>query len=513
MAAPAPALRPTEVPGERFRDLPSRVRDHAAARPEAVALIDGDARLTSAALADRMDRVAARLRARGVRRGDVVATVAGTTADHVAAYLGALAAGAAVAPLPTTAAPDALERMRRNASPALTLSDRGEAAPEGATDLAALVEEARDAPPLPPEPGGPDALFDVIYSSGTTGDPKGIEHDARFRDRQVSRFARYGLATGATALVSTPIYSNTTLAALLPALGQGTTVVLMRRFREEAFLALAEAHRVTHAMLVPVQIARLLAHPAFERFDLASFEAKLCTSAPLPAAVTAEALARWPGRMVNIYGMTEGGVSAVLDAGRHPDRLHTVGRAVPGAHLLAIDERGRPVPAGEPGEVVGRSPTMMRGYRGDEAATRAATWIDAEGRAWIRSGDMGRLDAEGFLELLDRKRDVIVSGGFNVFATDLEAALLAHPAVAEAAAFAVPSPRWGETPAACVVLRPGAAATGEALRDWANARLGRTQRLSAVAVLPELPRSAIGKVLRRELRGRWPAIAAPRPGG
>ena len=496
-----PRLVPTAMPGEVFRDLPARIRDHAALRPEADALIDGAERLSWADLADRMDRIAGNLAAQGVGAGGVVASLAGVTADHVALFLGTVAAGAAIAPLPVSAHPDAVARMIANSGAALVLAD--ERAPEvpGTSSLPAFLGEAMRAAPLPPRSMGPDDLFDIIYSSGTTGAPKGIEHDARFRDRQIARFHGLGFGPEAVTLISTPIYSNTTLVTLVPALGTGGAVVLQRRFDEADWLRLAEAERVTHTMLVPVQLQRLLAHEDFDRRDLSAFVAKLSTSAPLPAPLKREILARWPGRMIGIYGMTEGGVSAILDCGAHPGKLHTVGRPVAGAEVRVIDPAGRALPPGEVGEVVGRSPTVMLGYRGAPEATAAAIWVSPEGEPFLRTGDLGRLDADGFLELLDRQKDVIISGGFNVFASDLEAVLLEHPAVADAAVIGVPSERWGETPLGCIALKSDMKEHG--ILDWANGRLGRTQRLSAIAVLPELPRNAIGKVLRRELRERW----------
>ena len=146
---------------------------------------------------------------------------------------------------------------------------------------------------------------------------------------------------------------------------------------------------------------------------------------------------------------------------------------------------------------------MMSGYHGRLDQTREAEWFDAEGRRYIRTGDVGRFDEDGFLVLMDRRKDMIISGGFNLYPKDLEAVLREHPAVEDAAVFGVPSVRWGETPVACVVLRPGAAVDLLALRTWANSRLGRTQRLAALMAVDELPRSTIGKVLKRELRERW----------
>ncbi|MFN3275609.1 MAG: class I adenylate-forming enzyme family protein [Paracoccus sp. (in: a-proteobacteria)] len=500
-----PPIRPMEVPDEAPTDIASQVRAAAGRRPDRLALIDGAQRLTAAEMVDRMDRCASALRDAGLARGDVLATLAGTTADHVVLYLGAAALGVAVAPLPVSAHPDAIARMLDNCAPALVLGDGSGPDLPGVRDLAAVVAGSRAHPPMPAQAFPPDLLFDIIYSSGTTGAPKGIEHDIRFRDRQVQRFIRFGLTEDAVALFSTPLCSNTTLATLIPALALGATVALMGRFDAAGFLALSQDLGVTHAMMVPVQIRRIIEHPDFDRYDLRAFQVKLSTSAPLPPDVVRQVLARWPGRMVNIYGMTEGGVSAVLDCSAHPDKLHTIGRVAANAEIRLIDEAGLEVPPGQPGEIVGRSTTVMRGYRAAPDATRDAVWISPEGDTYIRSGDMGRCDDQGFITLLDRRRDMIISGGFNIFAADIEAVLARHPALHEVAVIGVPSPRWGETPVACVTLRAGADLSADALMDWANARLGKTQRLAAVWPMADLPRNAIGKILKRDLRASWVA--------
>jgi acyl-CoA synthetase (AMP-forming)/AMP-acid ligase II len=215
-------------------------------------------------------------------------------------------------------------------------------------------------------------------------------------------------------------------------------------------------------------------------------------------------LRRWPGGLVEYFGMTEGGGTCVLVAHQFPDKLHTVGRPAEGHELHVLDDDGRALPPGEVGEIVGHSPlTMMLGYHGRPAETAAIEWRDPTGKRFIRTGDLGRFDADGFLTIVGRKKDVIISGGFNIYPVDLEAALVAHGAVAEAAVVGVPSTRWGETPVAFVVLAAGRQATAEALREFANAQLGSTQRIADVAVVPSLPRSPIGKVLKRELRDAY----------
>jgi long-chain acyl-CoA synthetase len=245
-----------------------------------------------------------------------------------------------------------------------------------------------------------------------------------------------------------------------------------------------------------------MALPDFERRDLASFRVKFCTSAPFSAELKADVLKRWPGGLVEFYGMTEGGGTCILEAHAHPDKLHTVGCPAEGHDIRLIDDAGRELPAGATGEVVGHSAGMMSGYHGQPAKSREAEWFDATGKRFIRTGDIGRFDADGFLVLVDRRKDMIISGGFNIYPSDLEMQLCMHAEVAEAAVVGAPSAQWGETPVAFVVRRAGATTGAEALREWLNARVGKTQRLAALHLVDELPRSAIGKVLKRELRER-----------
>ncbi|HBH38617.1 MAG TPA: 4-coumarate--CoA ligase, partial [Curvibacter sp.] len=353
-----------------------------------------------------------------------------------------------------------------------------------------------------------DWPFNIIYSSGTTGEPKGIVQPHGMRWAHVQRGAAYGYGPDTVTLLSTPLYSNTTLVVFFPTLAYGGTVLLMSRFDAAAYLALAARERVTHTMLVPVQYQRLMARPDFGQHDLRSFRMKFCTSAPFSAALKAEVLARWPGGLVEFYGMTEGGGTCILEAHLHPDKLHTVGQPAQGHDIRLIDEQGREVSAGEAGEVVGRSPGMMKGYHGRPEKTREAEWYAPDGQRYIRTGDIGRFDAQGFLMLFDRRKDMIISGGFNIYPSDLEAVLREHPTVQDAAVVGVPSEQWGETPVAYVVLREGQGVAADELRDWMNQRVGKTQRLADLCYLDELPRSAIGKVLKRELRERYAAARA-----
>ena len=512
--------RDTRTAGDElpdFADMGGLIRAHARAAPRRLALIQGDARIDYATLDARIDAVAAALQRDGLQQRDAVAICAAASIDYAVVFLGALRAGVAVAPLPPGATPAALARMLDDADAKLLFTSAGvdvggsgvrtvmldDASSSSRGSFAAWLDGAGTFAPVAIDP---DAPFNIIYSSGTTGEPKGIVQPQSMRWAYARRAHRFGYGPDVVALVSTPLYSNTTLVVFFPALAFGGCVVLMPKFDALRWLELAQAHRVTHAMLVPVQYERLLAHADFDRFDLSSFRFKFATSAPFAAATKRDAIARWPGELVEFYGSTEGGGSCILEASRHPDKLGTVGRPAPGHDIRLIDEDGRELPGdavGVAGEVVGRSPSMMSGYHKKPDATREVEWFDARGLRFIRSGDVGRFDADGFLELVDRRKDVIISGGFNVYPSDLEAVLREHAAVAEAAVVGVVSARWGETPVAFVVLRDGSPAEAQALLAWANDRLGKTQRLHDLRIVDELPRSAIGKVLKRELRERF----------
>jgi len=499
-------------PEADFGTVAGLIGEIAKQTPERTALIDGERELSYGELDSLMDKIAAKLVAEGVAPRNVIAICATTSLEYVATFLGALRVGIAVSPLAPSATPESLAGMLRDSGAKLLFLDATTRASLAAVNVPKIALD--DTPPdtrfsdfraptgaRPPEvPIGSDWVFNIIYSSGTTGTPKGIEQSHQMRWFHVRPPGRDAYGPDARTLISTPLYSNTTLVCLFPTLANGGTAILMRKFDAREFLASAQKHRATHAMLVPVQYSRIMAMPEFDDYDLSSFKMKFCTSAPFSAALKSDILKRWPGGLVEYYGMTEGGGTCILHAHEHPDKLHTVGRPAPNHDIRLIGEDGREVAQGEAGEVVGRSSAIMNGYHNQPGMTRAAEWYDAEGHRFIRTGDIGRFDEDGFLTLLDRRKDMIISGGFNIYPSDLEAVLLQHDEVAEASVVGIASAAWGETPVAFVVAKPGTAPDAEALRQWVNARLGKTQRLAALRLVDRLPRSTIGKVLKRELR-------------
>jgi acyl-CoA synthetase (AMP-forming)/AMP-acid ligase II len=291
----------------------------------------------------------------GVGRGDAVAVCAKTSINYAAAFCGVLAAGAAVAPLAPSSAPASLMMMLKDCGAKVFLIDRETAARlkdagyEEAVKRVALDDSdagelfSKWIGPDGAEPAGvsiaPEHPFNIIYSSGTTGAPKGIVQPHSMRFGQFKRIPYKDAVT----IVSTPLYSNATLVVFLPTLAHGGTAVLMPKFDAGQFLHISQERRTTHAMLVPVQYRRIMERDDFGQYDLSSYVLKLSTSAPFPAGLKADVLKRWPGGLVEFYGMTEGGGATILAAHQFPNKLHTVGQPMPGNEVRLIDEDGREV--------------------------------------------------------------------------------------------------------------------------------------------------------------------------
>ena len=501
---------------------------HARYRPHHTAVIvaargpgEREVRLTWREFDAYVNRWSNALASLGVSRGDRVATVLANSLELLATYWSCAKLGAVAVPLSTLLTSTGLASLLADAAPRVIVgsSDQlamlddvrrrttAERAPEwvlidaAADDEAAgyrafgsLIGEASDAEPGVPVDAGD--LWTLMYTSGTTGLPKGIQHTHFIRAMYATTMASaWRMAPESVVLHSGAIVFNGAMTTILPAFMLGATFVLHRSFDPEAFIATVERERVTHTMLVPSQIIAVLNAKGFAAARLTSLEMVLSLGAPLHNEHKDRLNALLPRRFYELYGLTEGFVT-ILDRDDALRKSGSVGVPPPFYAMRIVGDDGSDLPAGEIGEIAGRGPITMPGYY-----NRPEQTAQALRDGWLYTGDLGHVDDEGFLYLVDRKKDMIDSGGVKVYPKDIEEIAAHHPAVLEVAVFGIPHDKWGETPVAAVVLRQKDATGADELRDWINARVAaRYQRLERVIVLEAFPRNAAGKTLKRELR-------------
>jgi len=486
--------------------LVERIREHARTIPDCLAVRAPGGELTMAGLAARAERIAGRLREEGCVPGDRVVVLGHPSLAWIEVMFGAKFARCSIAPVSTSLRPDELKGLLADAGPKLVFADAALAEGGCCTpDITVRLEDLDqwiEAGPGAGDPAIPEGgdLFSIIYSSGTTGVPKGIVHTAAARAEFIHARPRPSLQPGKLAWVSTSLYTNMSYLGIVSPLYWGAGISVPERFTVEGFLDACRNEHITDVGLVPVQVRRILDHPDFSPEAIASLEFTMVSGSPVDLAVKRRLAECWPGRIVDAYGSTETGGIATLNLKGNPGKLDTVGRILPGVEPAILGEEGNPLPAGGIGEIAAVTPRPMTGYFNRDDLTDDATWRDGEGRRFIRTGDVGFIDGEGFLHITGRSKDMIISGGLNIYAIDIEAALVEHPAVLEAAVIAVPSERWGESPHAIVALREGMGATAQELMDWLAPRLSRTHWPTGIDFVGELPRNALGKVLKRELR-------------
>lgn len=478
--------------------------------PDREALRDGVHAITFAALDDRVNRLARHLVRGGVARGDRVATFLPNSIPHVVAQQAILRSGAAWVGINQRLAPPEVAFMLEHAGVRVVLAD-GEGV--GSTSTGSCVDRIFDVSGgdatlermLAAESSGPPgyapAPHDVArlrYTSGTTGRPKGavLTHGCALASLRNLLAELHELGPADTVAHVAPL-THASEALLAPAFWRGARSLLCREFEAGAFRAMIERERVTMLFLVPTMIASLI--DDVSRADVfRSLRTVVYGAAPIADDVVVRALATLGPVLLQIYGLSECPFPiTTLRKEDHlePARRGSCGLATALNEVEVLGEDGRPLPAGEVGTIAVRGPQLMREYWQDPVATATAL-VDG----WLRTGDLGRLDEAGFLTLVDRSDDVIISGGFNVYPREVEVVLEAHPAVAEAAVVGIPHPRWGRGVAAWVVCKPSAAAREQELIDFCRARLAGYKKPLQVTFVPSLPKSSTGKLLRRALR-------------
>jgi acyl-CoA synthetase (AMP-forming)/AMP-acid ligase II len=496
--------------------------NHARYQPNHLAVVFGNQRLTHREFNQSINRLANGFLDLGLGKGDKVATILPNCLELLEVYWAVSKIGAVVVPLSTLLRGKALRTLLQDSDTVMVVTDSSfvETMDEIRSELPAVGDDrylltdgtdipgygdyhaikaiASDEEPQRVEISGEDP-FNIMYSSGTTGLPKGIVHTHKIRINYVTSFAAsFRMTPESVTLHAGSIVFNGAFVDLMPTVFLGATYILLRQFEPVSYIEMVEREKVTHVMLVPAQIIALLNAPNFSAEALQSLEMILSLGAPLHREHKDELNRRLPGRFYELYGLTEGFVT-ILDKRDYEAKPSSVGVPPPLFEMRILDEQGREIPTGEVGEICGRGPILTPGYYKRPDLTEQAI-IDG----WLHSGDMGYVDADGFLYLVDRKKDMIISGGVNVYPRDIEEILVKHPAVRETAVFGVPSEKWGETPLAAVILSQQGAVTAEALRDWLNDRVeAKFQRVSRVVIMEEFPRNVAGKTLKRVMRENY----------
>ncbi len=495
----------------------------AAAEPGRTAVIEpGGLAVSYAELAARADRYGRGLQALGLRPGDCVAGMLPNGTEALALFFAAMQTGLYVVPV---------NWHLTAAEVAYILGDSGAGAFVAHERFAAVAADAAGQAGIDPRarfaageiPGfatlaalGADgagrsdprtAGAPMVYTSGTSGRPKGVRRPLTGEDPdQPPRastwfFGIFSLAPsdGNVHLCCSPLYHTAVLNFATISVQLGHPVVLMDRFDPEELLALVERHRVTHTHMVPTQFRRLLALPApvRDRYDVSSMRAAIHSAAPCPPEVKRQMLDWWGPVVTEYYAASEGGGTSITGP-QWLARPGSVGLPWPGSEVRVLDEAGDDVPAGQPGLVYLRMGTSTFDYHKDEAKTKAS-----RARGMFTVGDIGYLDGDGYLFLCDRKSDMIISGGVNIYPAEIENALSAHPAVDDAAVFGIPHEEWGEEIKAVVQpapgFEPGQALTAD-LQAFLAARLARFKLPRTIDYVTELPRDPNGKLYKRRLR-------------
>jgi long-chain acyl-CoA synthetase len=516
-------------------NLAAVLEQHTRRRPDAEAVVSGDRRMSYAELNAWANQIANGLSASGIGRGDHVGLLCPNLPHFPAVYFGILKTGATVVPLNVLLKPREIAYHLRDSdakvlfcfqgTPELPMAEAAKAAIAVVPACKQLIILPHPVTPAEPDPEvmtlaqftagqsttfetratSPDDTAVILYTSGTTGQPKGAEltHLNMVMNGMVSAELCAGSSdeTGrhSTAVTLPLFHATAQTAQMLAYLHLGGTLVLLPRFEPVTLLGAMTKQRVTHWIGVPTMYWALLRHVREQQTDVSSVAGtlKLAVSggAPMPVELMKDFQETFGVRVVEGYGLSETAPVASFNHLDRPSKPGTVGQPLFAVEIMVVDDQDDPVEVGQPGEVVIRGHNVMKGYYKRPEAT-----AEVMRNGWFHTGDVGTLDSEGYLSIVDRKKDMILRGGFNVYPRELEEVLLTHPAISIAAVVGVPDERLGEEVKAFVVKKPGAELTEEELRGWCKDQFAAYKYPRIIEFRAELPTSATGKILKRELR-------------
>ena len=498
---------------------------HAAAHPDKDALVEygehGVRRLSWGEFDATINRLAQALVARGIGAGGRVALMLPNGSEYLIAQQALARLGATAVqigyrlkageiayilsnsePKVTLVHADYLAAMREaraqsgSSGPIIVVGGDGQLADRDTTDWDHALAAA--SPEVPRVRGG-DGGGVIVYTSGTTGKPKGANRSWRKTgfESVADMMLQAGMRADDRHLVVCPLYHSAAPAFVAIMLSLGATVVLMNHFDPEGALDIIQRERITCSLMVPTMLIRITNLPAetLAKYDASSLRWVMSGAAPLTTEAARRFIDRFGPVLWNFYGSTETGLVTMAGPRDHLARPGTIGRALRGNEIRLLDDAGHEVPLGQVGELYARNSTLMSGYHNNEEATASA-----QREGFVSVGDMGRVDADGYYYLESRKHDMVISGGVNIYPREIEDHLHTHPAILEAAVIGIPDAEWGETLRAFIVLRDGQQITEVDVINYCREGLADFKRPRKVTFLLELPRNPTGKILKRELR-------------
>ena len=527
-AEPAADLRSERIviqPGHpiHFNEVLSYSARYFGDRP---AVVFGDLQRTHRELYTRGQRLAAGLEALGVRRQDRIAVLSMNTLEFIETYYAGWSSGIIVATVNFRLAAPEILYILNDVAPKLviveaqyvpllqSIRDRVPGLEHivviggGGPGLLEFEQVIADAPADRPSfTTSEDDIASLLYTSGTTGRPKGCILGQRELAFNMQLIAHGQASTPEDRFLCVmPLFHIGAVGVGFAVLAKGGTVYIQRQFEPADVLNCIEQDRITQILLAPTMVHMVLEHSAIDKHDLSSIEMVMYSAAPMPTPILRRGIARFGPVFLQMMGSSEGASIAFLPRCLHqPDgtpqeqeRLLSVGFPFPNVGLRVVDDEGRDCEAGEPGEVLLNSPVMFRGYWNNSVAT-----TESIRDGWYHTGDVGRFDEDGFLYLVDRKKDMIISGGENIYSREVEEAILQHPAVSEAAVIGLPDETWGETVCAVVVLSPGGSATEAELIEHTRTLIASYKKPRTIRFVAALPKVASGKIDKKVLRAEF----------